>query len=423
MADKIYHVNDDAPVLVKTLDSYGINMVSSYGDYDLIGKKINSSPLVQYYNAFGKAIFDYSNTESTDDLDYIEILLQGITNGNTFTVTNGYYVKDQDGITSNINGVYQFDGAQNDNLLLTTKISASALNTAETRYERDYFVDPPQITLNSGFTGDSAYIIKSVTNNGAISNLGLYEDDLIEISYTGNTANIDRCRVQRVETTSQGEELIFLKDSIVNDNRIGQLTTLNVYVRGTPSIDLLGIDKTLNGSAKTYRNDGYYLDCFENQNELQGYLRRFKYGAPNVLSTWVEDTDCSTFNSGYETNGLSFDEIITVKVTQLGTLLYEIHRKDSTIEFSPNLSLSAGVYKFDQSHFSNYDSENKYQIVFTRTEGNVASALMTEYYTTNSVAGRENSYTILTITSNTPSVFYYEALGVTGIGGTIEVSS
>jgi hypothetical protein len=104
-------------------------------------------------------------------------------------------------------------------------------------------------------------------------------------------------------------------------------------------------------------------------------------------------------------------------------LLYEIHRKNSATEYSPNLTLSTGVYKFDQSHFSNYDSENKYQIVFTRTEGNVASALMTEYYTTNSVAGRENSYTILTITSNTPSVFYYEALGLTGIGGTIEVSS
>jgi hypothetical protein len=223
-----FYKNDDIPILVKSFESYGINIINSYTDINLIGRKINSSPLVQYYNSFTKAIIDYSNTISENDLDYISILLQGITNGNTFTITNGYYIKEQDGITSNINGVYQFDGVQNNNLILTTVISSSSLNTAENRYERDYFVDPPQFTLNSGFTGDPYYVIKSATNFGKIEELGAIENDLIEISYGGNTANIDKFRIEKIETSSENEEIIFLKDFVYNDNRLGQLTTLNL---------------------------------------------------------------------------------------------------------------------------------------------------------------------------------------------------
>ena len=123
-------------VLTKTYGSYGINITNSYTDFDLIGKELKSNPLVYFYNSFGKAIFDYSETIDLDDIELLNLFLQGITNGNTFTVSNGYYIKEQDGITSNINGIYQFDGVQNSNLILATVISASSLNTAENRYER-----------------------------------------------------------------------------------------------------------------------------------------------------------------------------------------------------------------------------------------------------------------------------------------------
>jgi hypothetical protein len=79
MSDQEFFKNDDPPYLVKTFDSYGINIINSYTDVDLLGKKINSSPLVQFYNSFTKAIFDYSNTESENDLEYISILLHYIT--------------------------------------------------------------------------------------------------------------------------------------------------------------------------------------------------------------------------------------------------------------------------------------------------------------------------------------------------------
>jgi hypothetical protein len=79
MSSQSFHKSDNVPILVKTLDSYGISIISSYTDFDLIGKRLNSSPLVYYYNSNTKAIIDYSQTESQDDLDYLSIFLQGTT--------------------------------------------------------------------------------------------------------------------------------------------------------------------------------------------------------------------------------------------------------------------------------------------------------------------------------------------------------
>lgn len=427
MSSQSFHKSDNVPILVKTLDSYGINIISSYTDFDLIGKRLNSSPLVYYYNSNTKAIIDYSQTESQDDLDYLSIFLQGITTGNTFSVTQGYYVKEQDGITSNVNGVYTFQSSVNDNLILADVVSLSAFNSGEYRYERDYFVDPPQLDLNAGFTGDTAYVIKSVTNQGDIEGLGLYEDDLVEISYTGNTANTIRYYVERVETSSEGEELIFVKNPLVSDNRIGQLTTLKVYVRGNPPIDLLSADKTKNGAAKTYTNDGVYLDCFENQNELQGYLRRYGYNQTNVLSTWEYGSNCDNFVSGSGNSlvtvggSLIFNDILVVKTTTSNsTTVFSVNG-----ELQPTIYLTTGrTYKFDQSHSTNLNSANPYQIVFTRVRGSTAAAnLLTSAYSTNSLPGYQDSYTMLQVNSTLPAVFYYECLNAPNMGGSVVVTS
>lgn len=417
-----FYKNDDIPILVKSFESYGINIINSYTDINLIGRKINSSPLVQYYNSFTKAIIDYSNTISENDLDYISILLQGITNGNTFTITNGYYIKEQDGITSNINGVYQFDGVQNNNLILTTVISSSSLNTAENRYERDYFVDPPQFTLNSGFTGDPYHVIKSATNFGKIQELGALENDLIEISYSGNTANIDKYQIEKIETSSENEEIIFLKDFVYNDNRLGQLTTLNLYVRGTPSLTLVEKDTKINGCSKTYTTDGYYLDCYDNQNEYQSHLRRFKYDNKSVLSTWTEDCNCTGFTAGQITDGLIFNNQITVKILNSAYLIYPTTVFSEIGEYNPTITLQLGVYKIDQSHISNYSIENKYQIVFAETFTDFLEGRYLDISTTNSIAGKKDSYTLITLTDKTPKQFYYGAMGEKTIFGLIYVN-
>lgn len=404
-------------VFTKTFSSYGINIVNTYSDFDLIGKELTSSPLVYYYNSFGKAIFDYSQTVSNDDLDLLEIFLQGITNGNTFSVSNGYYVKEQDGITSTINGIYQFDGSTGNNIILTTVVSATGINNAEYRYESEYFVNPPKLDLNTGFTGDIAYIIKSVTNEGEITKLGLYEDDLVEISYAGNTANLDRLNVEKVEVSSDGEEFIFVKEPIVNDNRIGLWTTINVYTRGNANSELLTSDLTLNGIANTYTKNGTILDCFENQNELQAYLRRYAYSDTEVTSIWGYSGVCPETSTTYSTAGsLTYNRLISVKYGKTGFILDNV----------PNAELPVQVgqkYLFYQGDVSN-SLLTPPQLVFSKVKNTTNEKyLLRDAFQVSGIPGRSDSYTLLTVTTDLPEVFYYENLNAPGKGGIIRIGT
>jgi len=404
-------------VFTKTFSSYGINIVNTYSDFDLIGKELISSPLVYYYNSFGKAIFDYSQTVNTDDLDLLEIFLQGITNGNTFSVSSGYYVKEQDGITSTINGVYQFDGATGNNIILTTVVSATGINNAEYRYESEYFVNPPKLDLNTGFTGDIAYIIKSVTNEGEITKLGLYEDDLVEISYAGNTANLDRLNVEKVEVSTDGEEFIFVKEPVVNDNRIGLWTTINVYTRGNATSELLTSDFTLNGVANTYTKNGVILDCFENQNELQAYLRRYGYSDTEVTSIWGYSGICPETSTSSSTAGsITYNRLISVKYSKNGFVLDNVP--------NPELAVQVGQkYLFYQGDVSN-SLLTPPQLVFSKVRNTTSEKyLLRDAFQVSGIPGRSDSYTLLTVTSDLPEVFYYENLNTPGKGGTIRISA
>ena len=404
-------------VFTKTFSSYGINIVNTYSDFDLIGKELISSPLVYYYNSFGKAIFDYSQTVNRDDIDLLEIFLQGITNGNTFSVSSGYYVKEQDGITSTINGVYQFNGTTGNNIILTTVVSATGINNAEYRYESEYFVNPPKLDLNTGFTGDTAYIIKSVTNEGEITKLGLYEDDLVEISYAGNTANLDRLNVEKVEVSTDGEEFIFVKEPVFNDNRIGLWTTINVYTRGNATSELLTSDLTLNGVANTYSKNGVILDCFENQNELQAYLRRYGYSDTEVTSIWGYSGICPETSTSSSTAGsITYNRLISVKYSKNGFVLDNV----------PNAELAVQVgqkYLFYQGDVSN-SLLTPPQLVFSKVRNTTSEKyLLRDAFQVSGIPGRSDSYTLLTVTSDLPEVFYYENLNTPGKGGTIRISA
>ncbi len=403
-------------VLTKTFSSYGISISNSYSDFDLIGKELLSNPLVYYYNSFGKAIFDYSATVNVDDLELLKIFLQGITNGNTFSVSNGYYIKEQDGITSNINGIYQFDGSTGDNIILTTVISATGINTAEYRYENEYFTNPPKLDLNSGFTGDIAYIIKSVTNEGEVTKLGLYEDDLVEVYYAGNTANLDRLNVEKVEISSEGEELIFVKEPVINDNRIGLWTTINVYTRGNAISELLSNDKTLNGSSNVFDKNNNFIACYDNQNELQSYLRKFSF-AEESYSIWGYGGSCSSvaLDSNYLGSNLNYDIIYSVKYNQNGFVINGILKP--ILNLLPNKK-----YLFYQGDYSNYKNTNPPQLVFTRVKGSVSSKnLLSSNYLNNGIPGKDNGYTLLTTNIELGSIFYYENLNFPGKGGTVRI--
>jgi hypothetical protein len=423
-----YFQKDSYVTLVKTIDSYGIDIVNSYSDFDLIGKKFNSNPLVYFYDSFNKVIFDYTNTESQEDLDLLNILLQGLTVGNTFEVKDGYYVKEQDGITSNINGIYQFDSSSLgstdlEKIIFATKITATDLNTNEYRYERDYFVNNIQIDLNRGFTGDTSNIIKCVLHEGVINNLGLYPGDLIEINYPGITQNNDRFEIEKVETSEDGEEFIFVNSTLISENRIGKITTLNVYNRGDLPIEYLSLNKSLNGAARVYDSNGLYLSCFDNQNEIQAYLRRYNTSDPKSIVFWGYSSNCNGIAVDTIENtsqGQIYDVLIDVKVETTSTGKQYLINGNSR----PVIELVSGTnYLFYQGNSSNYSSTTPFQLVFTKKKGSVKEEdLLKDFYTITGSPGNSNSCIKLQASKTLPSIFYYECLNVPNMGGTILIT-
>ena len=423
-----YFQKDSYVTLVKTIDSYGINIINSYSDFDLIGKHFNSNPLVYFYDSNSKVVFDYSNTKSTEDFDLLKILLQGLNIGSTFEIKNGYYVKEQDGITSNINGIYEYDFTiqnstdLNYKMFVANVVSAPNLNTNEYRYERDYFVDTVQIDLNRGFTGDESNIIKCVLHEGVINELGLYPGDLIEISYTGITQNVDRYKIEKVETSDDGEEFIFVNQTLTSENRIGKQTTLNIYNRGNPPLEYNFIDKTIIGSAKIFNSKGVYVACYDNQNQLQAYLRKYNTEDPNSKVFWGYDTTCNGVpeNSFNISQGQNYQILVDVKVEKTSTSKNFLINGNS----SPILNLQAGLkYLFYQGHSSNYDSIAPNQLVFTRVKGSLKEEdLLTDFYAISGYPGNYDSAISLNVTTNIPITFYYECLNHPNMGGAVVIS-
>jgi len=323
----------------------------------------------------------------------LKILLNGVSTGSTFEVKNGYYVKEQDGITSNINGIYEYDFTiqnstdLNHKIFVANVVSAPNLNVNEYRYERDYFVDTVQIDLNRGFTGDESNIIKCVLHEGVINQLGLYPGDLIEISYSGITQNVDRYEIEKVETSDDGEEFIFVNSTLVSENRIGKETKINIYSRGNPPLEYNFIDKTINGAAKIFNSNGIYTACYDNQNQLQAYLRKYNVEDPNSKVFWGYNTICDGVpENTYDIyQGQKYHILVDVKVEKTSnTKNFSINGNTS-----PILNLKAGLkYLFYQGHSSNYDSVAPNQLVFTRVRGSVKQEdLLTDFYTISGYPG------------------------------------
>jgi hypothetical protein len=145
-------------------------------------------------------------------------------------------------------------------------------------------------------------------------------------------------------------------------------------------------------------------------------LRKFAYADKESYSIWGYGGSCRTV--AVESNGigsnLAYDKIYSVKYNTNGFIINDIVRGTIDVEIGKKILLYQG-------HFSNF-SLTPAQIVFTRVKGSVSSKnLMSEYYFSNGIPGKDNSYTILTVDSKTPSIFYYENLNSPDKGGMIRV--
>lgn len=376
-------------VEVRGATLYGIQLLQS-DEYSLYNKRLKCSPQFVYFDNFNKVLIDYNECLQDSDFEELSLFFGGLTAGYTFTISGADYLDEAEIIDSNLGGTYTFDSYVN-NIVIANVVTIEDIDNQITKYNRDYFLQPPQFNRIAGLSGTTYNVIKNVLGRELLNNLGLYYGDFVSID--GSTLNPGYIGVSYVKTLDNGEELLFLTDSVVNESYIGEQLQFKVFMRGVNDLSKSS-DATETGSSKLYDSEGTFLECFENQTELQSYLRQFKYPAAYTEDVFSVGGSCDT-GSALATNvvlGTNFDQIYKISVSGIG-IIYA-----NNLTNFPTLRRNI-IYKFDTSHSSNYG----YSLVFeSLTLDTTEQALInsnTSYY---GVPGKNGSFVILNVTSTFP---------------------
>jgi len=377
-------------VEVRGATLYGIELLRS-DEYNLYNKRLKCSPQFVYFDSYNKVLIDYNECLQSSDFEELTLFFGGLTAGYTFTVSNAEYLDESEVIDANLGGTYIFDSYVN-NIVIADVVAIQNIDNEITKYNRDYFIQPPQFNRLAGLSGTTYNVIRNVLGRELLNNLGLYYGDFISVN--GSTLNPGYIGVSYVKTLDNGEELLFLTDSVVNENYIGQQTQFKVFMRGINDLSKSSDDTEL-GSSKLYDNEGIFLECFENQTELQSYLRQFKYPSAYTEDVFSVGGSCET-GSALATNvvlGAEFDEIYKVSIISGGFIYI-----DNATRF-PSLTKNR-IYKFDTSHGTNYT----YSLIFeSLTLNSTEQALIDSNISYYGVPGKNGSFVILNVTSQFPS--------------------
>ena len=297
----------------RTLQNYGL--VLEGATYDPIFRQgyINSKPNI---SIIGSSCFiDYSSTYSTSDLTYLIKIFESTPAGTTFALTDGNYYDSEQDYTVDVSGVFSLQSLTNSNKLIIGGIVSGFTYTTNYRfYNQNNFIDPPQYT--TGYTGGataSNYILNSITNNPAKSfiNAGFLgsefgKEEYVELS--GSTLNTGKLKINSVVSLKDNRELLYTDVVLTDENLVTNNITVTQYLRGNANPEILSKSRKALGCYVVLDADGNQVSCFENQNQLQAFLRS-QYENSTYNSYWIPCLYCSRLSDN-ATNAASADKSI-----------------------------------------------------------------------------------------------------------------
>jgi len=377
-------------VEVRGATLYGIELLQS-DEYSLYNKRLKCSPQFVYFDSYNKVLIDYNECLQSSDFEELTLFFGGLTAGYTFTVSNAEYLDESEVIDANLGGTYIFDSYVN-NIVIADVVAIQNIDNEITKYNRDYFIQPPQFNRLAGLSGTTYNVIRNVLGRELLNNLGLYYGDFISVN--GSTLNPGYIGVSYLKTLDNGEELLFLTDTIVNESYIGEQAQVKVFMRGINDLSKSSDDTEL-GSSKLYDNEGTFLECFENQTELQSYLRQFKYPSAYTEDVFSVGGSCNTGSllKSSVVYGTDFNVIYKISMSSLGFIFI------NDLSTFPSLDRNV-TYKFDTSHSSNYG----YNLIFeSETLDEAEQSIIDNNISYYGVPGKNGSFVILNVTSVFPS--------------------
>ena len=359
----------------KTVQNYGLNLHGSTYDPIFTQGYLKSKPNV---SIIGSSCFiDYSHTYDVSDLTFLKKYFSNTSAGVTFAFTDGMYYDAEQDYIADPSGIFSFETLTNDGKLIVGGLVSGFTYTTNYRfYNRENFTDHPQITTTyrGGATAQN-YILNNITNNPAKSfvNAGFLgsvygKEEYVEI--TGSTLTSGKLKVNSTTTLKDNREVLYLDVVVQNENRLNTNTTLTQYIRGNANSEILSKSRKYLGCYVVIDDNGNQVSCFENQNQLQAFLRGQNEGA-TYSAYWIPCINCSrlsdnAFNAATADKAVLFDSVVFLKVneTQVPTFsasnqfiieyIYELFGNPSgTSSLEQVTSLNFNVdsgFKIDLSH-------------------------------------------------------------------------
>lgn len=332
-----------SPILnnVRSYKNYGFLI---YGNtYDPIFTKgfLNSSPNISIQGSC--CFIDYSHVFDTSDRTYLKRIFGSLTGGNTFSLNATKYYDPAIDYTITLNGICEFNETLNDNKIIVGRI-LSGLTASSTYnfYTKDNFVSPVQYSFNTLGSTSNNIILNTLPNTSTTtfkkmgilgSNLGFQE--YIEISGgTGN--NFGKILVAGTATLKDQQEVIYAGITLDNQNLSLSPTQLTHYIRGKSDVDEIQQPQNILGIYRIHDESNHVIDCFENQNYYQTFLRKQALGITQA-GYWVACETCpkdiysEDLSSTNRPSNLLFDNNVFLYISQ-------------TTQLNQNLTTQSIVY-------------------------------------------------------------------------------
>jgi hypothetical protein len=419
----------------KTLINYGTNIRGSTFDPSFSQGFISSKPNV---SLIGSSCFiDYTGSFNISDLTYLKKLFKNTPVGTTFAFSDASYYDPNYEYTVDPSGVFRFESLTgNDKLIVGGVQSGFTSLTNYKFYNANNFVNAPQ--YSSGYSGGATahnYIENNLTINAGKSfiSLGIIgnqfgKEEYVEVS--GSSTNTGKLKIDSVIKLKDNRELVYLTSTAQNENLAISGITYTHYLRGNANPEILSKSRRQIGCYVVYDSLGNQISCFENQNQLQAFLRS-QYETSTYTAEWVPSLSCSRlydigFNASTADKALPYDASVFVYIDQFTAgnydpsgnynesyvyLLKTNNGENGALQVTSELNFTIDTgFKIDLSHPSLKGFAVNYYTDAAK------SVPMTENIYLLGVPGFDQSGILYTKTETSSRSIYIELVGPTLLG-------
>jgi hypothetical protein len=292
-----YTTNKNTPVgqgknvvLARTGAFYGIKIEGIRQESSSYKRGIVAIPNFYFYDNQTKVMIDFSDFKNSIDQTLVEEFFNLSLTGISMDVTNGQWENlELSSRKITLDGTYTIDSYKGD-ILFANVIDVPKLDPNINRYDKSYFLNTPDFTLDVSTTQSTTKKFSIVNYLGENSKnsfnyLGVIPGDYIRI----NNSN-SKYEVEDLYSDEEGKEVIVLKGTLSPDDRRTKLTDVAVYCVNDDNVDTSNLDNVEIGKCNI--NENGIILCFDSNTSLQCQLRNSKL--KNKVASFTKDTFCPT---------------------------------------------------------------------------------------------------------------------------------